>query len=168
MSGSKAKNVDPETGEVTERETETKSKMVIKDLGNPKLVDEKNPRVILGTIFGRVTGTKVTEIRGETFIGLTGAFEGVPENPEWPIVQSGVCYLPGGFQEPILEAMGPDGKGVVEFAYECAAVHANNPIGYSYAFKPLLKRTGATDPLAAMKAEVDAGRKKLPAPAKAA
>ena len=150
----------------TQRAIEQKAKLVIKDLGNPKRVEDADGkrRVILGTILGRASGVKATELRGEMFMALTGAFEGIPAEADKPIIRAGICYLPGGFQESVLEALngGADGT-VVDFAMEFAADFAKNPIGYSYAAKPLLNKA-SNDPLASLKAEVEA-MKAIPAPA---
>lgn len=126
-----------------------KPKLTVKDLGNPKLVTSDNPRVILGKIIGSVTKVKnKVDAKGEVFQALVGTFEGVSEASK-NVIRSGVLYLPGGFHDAIVETI-EAGADRVDFAYEIAAVHASNPIGYSYAMRPLFKPS-ADDPLSRMR-----------------
>lgn len=128
------------------------SKLTVKDLGNPRKVTEENPTNILGTIVGVATGIKIkVDAAGQAFEAITGMFEGTRAD-NGNVVESGLLYLPGGFHEAITEQLKQEGTTAVRFAYSVASVHAKNPIGYSYAFKPLLK-TARHSPLEALRIE---------------
>lgn len=127
----------------TERATSQKAKLVIKDLGNPKKVDpdkhnNANP-LFLGVIKGKAFGIKTkVDAKGEAFEALQGYFIGEPADPSADVVASGMCYLPGGFHEIIVEQLRGAANTEVQFAYGVYVVPANNPIGYSYLFRPVL------------------------------
>lgn len=144
-----------------------KNKLVLKDVasGNPKkimaLLDEKENSVTVGTIIGIASGIKhgkqadgVTPIKG-----LSGNFEGTPADPEHDTVQSGVCYLPEAFMNPIFDILEDDEQGgPVQFAAEVILVRAENAAGYSWALRPAGDmHAKQNDPLASL-------RSALPAP----
>ena len=135
-----------------------KAKLTVKDLGNPRLVDDKKQRVILGTIIGIAMGVKTKlDAKGEAFEAITGAFKGT-RHDDSEVIESGILYLPAGFHDQIVAELRSEGVTAVQFAYEVAAVYASNPIGYSYAFRPLLKqRTGS--PLDALETEIAANQR---------
>lgn len=130
-----------------------KAKLVIKDLSNPRNPPEDGTPKYLGRIGGICTGTKaVADARGETFTALVGNFAGISpadKDGNQQEIRSGVAYLPGGFHDSVISALKAAGEaGQVRFAYDCYSVFADNPIGYAYVFKPLLKPERASDPLA--------------------
>lgn len=144
----------------TQRDISQQRKLTVKDLGNPKKVDADTPRLILGTIIGRIISIKdIVDAKGEAFPALVGTFEGEPADPGKDIVRANLLFLPSGFQEPLIaayrELQGDDPKKEVsvEFAYEVASVTASNAQGYSYAFRPIFQQA-AQDPLLALRGEV--------------
>jgi hypothetical protein len=126
-----------------------KSKLVMKDLANPKNVvgdSHKEPEYFMGTVIGIASGLKQgADPQGKPFTGLKGNFEGIPSDPERDTVKAGVCYLPSGFQEPI-ETLLASGEPTVKFAFEVYSIKSTAPIGYSYMLKAVTE-PGAADPL---------------------
>jgi len=124
-----------------------KSKLTIKDLGNPRNPPDDGTRKYLGRIAGVVTGLKnVQDARGEVFTALQGMFAGLTTDGE--CIRSGICYLPGGLHDSVISAFdqasrAPDGSRIggvnVEFAYDAYSVKAGNPIGYTYIFERITK-----------------------------
>lgn len=148
------------------RSVEIKSKIVFKDLGEPaavKLLKDGENKLLLGTIMGIARDIKISKAAdGMTeFKGLKGEFEAVPADAERPTVKSGVTFLGDAFQADIVAMLeAEDGPESVAFAFEVYAVKAKNPAGYSWALAPLLKAE-ASDPLAALRAEVQKQRPAL-------
>lgn len=141
---------------MADREKSIKSKIVPgKDLGNPKAIavlPETVRHLLMGTVMGRVEKLiQRTMPTGETYEGLSGYFEAIPANPELPVVQSGVCYLPAGFFElvagPLTEAKKANPEATLDFVFEVAVVRDGNPQGYSWQYTPKMAQTSA-DPLA--------------------
>ena len=126
------------------RGTVQKAKLVIKDIGNPKKGADTDTYsatkpYILGVIKGKAFGTKIkVDPKGEAFEALVGFFVGEPADPNVDMVAAGMCYLPGGFHEMIVEQLRGRANTEVQFAYEVATVPDSNPIGYSYRFRPIL------------------------------
>ena len=151
----------------TKRETLMKPKLTVKDLGNPRGVDDKMPDKVLGTIIGRATGIKmVVDAKGEAFEAIIGMFEGTPHDPAENIITSSKLFLPGGFHEVITGQLKTEGVSLVSFAFEVHSVKATNAIGYSYAFRPIVA-PAATDELAELRKGVaDAQAKRIAAPGK--
>lgn len=141
---------------MAERSKAMKSKIVPgKDLGQPKAVtllpDGKNS-LLMGTIMGRVEKVITrTMPNGDIYEGLSGFFEAIPSNPELPIVQSGICYLPTGFLElltgPLKKAQEANPAAYLDFIFEVEAVKDSNPQGYTWRYTPRVATTSA-DPLA--------------------
>lgn len=137
--------------------TVVKSKVVLKDLGEPaavKLLPEGQDKFMLGTIVGIADRIKLAKLPDgvTTTEGLKGTFEAVPADPAKDTVRSGVCFLGEAFQADILALLKQeDGPDSVSFAYEVWVVKAKNPAGYQWALAPLMKAEEA-DPLAAMRA----------------
>lgn len=150
--------IDPKA-EVGADQIETKtailSKLTVKDLGNPRVVDDEHPRIILGTIIGIATGTKVkVDSKGEAFEAIVGQFEGTSADGK-KVVSAAMLYLPGGFHETITQQFaGENPPKRIDFAFEVAAVVAKNPIGYSYAFRPLIE-AAPSEPMAALRKMVE-------------
>jgi len=154
-----------------------KTKLVLKDIVNPKKVAANFPEgstasVVGGSIMGLVS--KV--VRGmakakdgltdvET-VGLGGTFEGIPADPERDTVISGVCYLSAAFQDPIidiLEVQNNDGKWIrnpqwdgrpIQMVAQVHVTPATNPQGYSWALEPVGELTMQVDPLAELRAKL--------------
>lgn len=154
---------------------EIKSKLVLKDIGNPKKAaasfSETVKKVPLGIIIG-IADKKITRKAAngiDFFEGLGGTFEGRPADETADTVQSGVCFLPEGIQNTMfaqLVTTDDEGREVstgaqIQFAYRVSVVEASNPQGYSWSFEPLLEPV-QSDPLSALRGEIE--KKALPAP----
>jgi hypothetical protein len=161
----------------------TKGKLVVKDLGNPSSVKNKpdgdNSPHLLGYLFGRVTDVKqkivprvdqrTGEVSTDTFMALTGMFEGRRAEPldnkdetETVAVRSGTCYLPTGINEMVIEAFkscGDGEKAQIDFAYKVMTIKAANPVGYSYQFESLHEPAAADDPLESLRQLTYSGHK---------
>jgi len=154
-----------------------------KDLGNPRAaaaLDEGDPTICwLGTMLGVASNVKrFVDAGDETKVSyaLTGTFEGQPanrrgyseSNPDgkeipvtdknWrPVLKSGICWLPGGIHELIVEAVtngDPMGKGprnVVPFRVKIGTRRAQNAAGYEYVNEIESEITSGADPLAALR-----------------
>src|SRR5665213_4082330 len=89
--------------------TSMKSKLVPKDLGNPKIVltlPSGQDKYILGTIIGIASDIFTrTDPQMKTYEGLKGSFEGTPADKTKDVVQSGVLYLPSGIHELIADTL---------------------------------------------------------------
>ena len=152
-----------------------RSKLTLGDLGIPSTVktataDQKtrDGMLLIGTIFGRASGfvervnLKQKEGESPTFEGLKGTFVGVPADDTLDEKESGILYIPDAFHNMIAEQLratatndgsGRQRLGSVEFAFECYAIEAKNPAGYSWVLRPALPPTGK-HPLADMMAQV--------------
>lgn len=124
----------------------------------------ENKPLVLGLIVGVAFGKSVRQNQekpDQPFIGLTGNFRVMlGDSVENALksgngVQSGVCYLPDAWLDPILYTLeGDKEKGVpgaasVEFAHKVSIEKAENPAGYSWVLTPL-KEAAASDPLNAI------------------
>jgi hypothetical protein len=137
-------------------------------LGNPKraaALEAGDDTVCwMGEIIGRATGVKkvLTNPQDETSVSyaLRGIFEGIPFNeglektdPKCrPILRSGICWLPGGVHEMVVEAVtGGDvathTPSIVPFRIKIGTRHSTNKVGYEY-YNELLSDVSAVDPLA--------------------
>ena len=114
------------------------TKMSLKTLGcQPAQAKVDQNTVAMARIIGVARGIKTAVGQnGDTVYGLTGNFKGtcIKSGKEYI---SGVCYLPGGVHELILDpldAMIADGDkaAAVNFAFDIFAVPAANPAGYSF------------------------------------
>lgn len=152
---------------------------------NPSQAKADNARVPLCVIGGIATASKVVinPTGGEDYIALVGQFygENLQKKTTW---RSGVCYLPGGYHENIVEQLEADlarrelpdddvrkrskfEPVMVQFALQFDSQPAKNPAGYSYIAKSLLPVEKA-DPLAQLIKRASATRLALPAPEAAA
>lgn len=143
------------------------SKLRPKSLGNPKVAAgfsdaEMGEQKIhpLGIIMGRCGSVKKgTDPKDDSnvYFALLGAFEGVPADPALPIIKSGVCYLPGGVHEMIVESVQglaeTERGGVIEFAMKLGTKRDTNQAGYSYVVERVGELT-EVDPLAQMKSDM--------------
>lgn len=158
------------------------SKITISTMNcNPGQAKADNARVAVCRIGGIATSCKIVPhpVSGEEFIALVGQFfgENLQKGTMW---RSGVCYLPGGYHENIVEALeeqegrrklaedDPNRRSKfepVQVAFDMAfdAQPAKNPIGYSYIARSLMPVTKA-DPLAQMIARGRRVLAALPAP----
>lgn len=143
----------------------TKSKLVPKDLGNPKtaaaLPDGNNSIVTLGTIFGRATGTKAKtftdratgeQVTADAIVGTFVGRRAVPlengDGTETVEIRSGFLYLPNGIAELLTVPLSmTDRPEMIEFAIRIGTRKASNPAGYEYVVSELHKPQGAADPL---------------------
>lgn len=143
----------------------------VKTIGvNPKKAaasDDVNFRMLLATMLGAVTNVKDDEgPDGSPFSVMCGQFEAT--NADGEVFRSGRCFLPVGFDEPIIASIKkamketPDNVPVIKFGVRLYAIKATNPQGYSYEMEPLVedKQDAAHDLLADIRAQVLA----LPAP----
>jgi hypothetical protein len=144
-----------------------KSKITMKDMGNPKAAAAfevgDGKRHFLGRVKGFASGQiQKLDDKGEVLYGLKGVF--MAEMPGGKRLQSGVLYLPGGIQEAVSEAI-PDDQGRVGFAFDIFTEASANKAGYSYVVTPIHK-VAVEDPFAglgempALPAIVDATAKK--------
>jgi hypothetical protein len=113
-------------------------------------------------IFGIASGTKLKNAaNGDKFEAIVGDFEA--HNLETgEVFNSGVLYLPAGLHERVAEPLKAEGAEAIQFGIEISAFPANNPSGYSYKAKNVVKSETA-DPLAALRAQAVEGMKLLPA-----
>lgn len=141
-----------------------KSKVVVKDLCNPKKVSSNMPEsvstVVVGTIYGTCNDINVRASADglKEFEGLKGTFEAVPADKAIEPTQSSICYLPE-FAQPLVRdvvmALDADGNRVnkaVKFGFEVSIERATNPQGYSWALRPIAKPV-ADDPLDVLRQE---------------
>lgn len=146
-----------------------KSKLVVKDLGDPRKVLAKNEDdftpLVLGVMLGHATKVFTKPgINGELVDGVKGTFEGVRAD-ETATISSGVCWLPGGIAEMVTEKLREDNAGPVEFAFEISVRRAKNPVGYEYIVKSLIN-VSASDPLSFLRSQIEQEKpKQLAAPA---
>ena len=112
-------------------EVKSLSKISAKVLGNPKkgAALEKGQSHLLGWIHGTAFSTKtiVNPTDSRTSVGLVGNFSAV--DVDGKETQSGICYLPAGFQEPIEAGIN---SGAVTFNLEIRTAPADNAAGYQY------------------------------------
>jgi hypothetical protein len=150
--------------------TVTRSKLAAKDMGDPKTTLGTKDKAVLGTIIGYATDvSRRKDPSGEKeFLGLAGSFEAIPADPKMDTVQSGICYLPGGMDGPMIAALQEtDDKGKrknpsVEFAIEISVIKAKNPQGYSWEARPVVPVKSSGDVLDNIRQQL----KGLPAPKK--
>lgn len=142
--------------------TRIKTKVTFTDF-RPKRVHalpKDEERLELGTIIGVATGIKEGKMPDgiTTYEGLSGNFELTP-NDDTPI-RSGICFMPEGFMEPILEQLRDevdnegvivrDGASSVRFAFTVSVFKADNPAGYSWEATPLIE-VAENDPLSELR-----------------
>lgn len=142
------------------------TKLSLKTMGcTPQSAAVEKKPVPMGRIIGVARGIKeAIGNDGDTVYGLTGNFKGtnIKTGVEYT---SGVCYLPGGIQEMVLDPLDamlaePDAKGSsLNFAFDIFATPADNKAGYSYTAVNLAPAT-RTDPFAEVMAAIEG--KELP------
>lgn len=154
------------------QQNETAPEVIVKPKLSTAIIDTEGLRrsvkkggkaVTVCTIYGIATGIKtvIDKNKDETYYALSGQFEA-----EYPatrtLFRSGVLYLPSGIHQTVESAVKTlENEGdQVNFAFEMRAVPAENPQGYSWEAKPLL-RPATTDPLIQLREQI--GQKSLPA-----
>lgn len=124
-----------------------RTKLVLKDLGNPDAIKSQKDdvkRLVLGTLVGRASGfiERTNPKDGEVMEGLTGEFRSIPADAEADQLESGVLFIPDAFHNLIAarlkKAKEADANAVINFAFEVASVRATNPQGRSWDFKPMI------------------------------
>ena len=124
-----------------------RSKLVLKDLGNPDMIKSEPAnvnRLVLGTLVGEATGflERTNPKDGTVMEGLIGSFRSIPAQVDGDIIESGVLYIPDAFHNLIAGALRDqlkkDSASKVGFAFEVASIRANNPQGRSWDFRPLI------------------------------
>lgn len=165
-----SQSAKPAPQEFSRETAAIKNKLAVADMARPKLLPvapDYVKKIPFGVILGKVSETRVKEDNrdGSVYEQLVGNFEFVPflgfDQGEHKIdftqhglvpIQSGVMYLPEGLQAQIasnLEALKKeDAKGILEFGFEVAAVRATNAHGYTWEFKPIMKPSVESDPMA--------------------
>lgn len=152
------------------------SKLVVKNLGDPKRVSTKpdgdmSP-MLLGTLIGIAEKVRTkTAVNGDTFEALIGNFEGKRAQPMEmestdpttgevrkvmvDTITSGVCYLPEALHEQVVSVLKSESNNgqPVSFGIAVSVRRANNPIGYEYLVEPLFRAERA-DPLAAIRSAI--------------
>lgn len=135
-----------------EQEINVISKLTTKTIGaNPRrasaLKEGDKSQISLYQVYGKGRMLKQKEgNNGEMTTAICGNFEAV-NTESGEIFRSGVLYLPKGITEFVEAAISKlkDEADSVDFAFEVFAVRADNPIGYSYIAKPILKPTESDD-----------------------
>ena len=163
--------------------TLTKSKLVPKDLGNPREAaakpDGDNTPVLLGTLFGRASSVKqkrfqqknpatgeVVEVVTDAIVGQFAGRRAKPldngDGTETVEIRSGVLYLPTGIAEMITVPLtAEDAPSMIEFAVKVSTRKANNPAGYEYVIEELYQPQGAKDPLDELRKLAVAGTRQI-------
>jgi hypothetical protein len=125
-----------------------RSKLVLKDLGNPDEIKSQPDtirRLVLGTLVGIADGfiERTNPKDGEIMEGLIGQFRSIPAKEDGEELESGILFIPDAFHNLIAATLrgekNKDPAAKVNFAFEVAAVRANNPQGRSWDFKPLIE-----------------------------
>lgn len=150
------------------------SKIRPKNLGNPKVAAGFSEQEIaeqkihwLGVILGKASGIKKSvDAKDDTKIsyGLVGFFEGQPADTAKPILKSGICWLPGGIHEMVVETVrGLKPGEFMPFSFRIGTKGDTNAAGYSYVVDNNTVATAdAQDPLADLRGDAV---KQLAAPA---
>lgn len=123
----------------------------------------ENKEVALGRVWGIARKTRPgIDAKGQEFITILGEFMGL-NYKTGEYFSAGKLYLPGGFHEMIVTNVEGEGEvdekgralfNAVEFALEISAVPATNPIGYSYAAKPLVEVKKESDAMERLMAQM--------------
>lgn len=133
---------------------EQRTKLTLKDIGEPSRVKSSAEKALyLGRLVG--VAAKFVERKSadgmEVFEGLAGNFRIVPDDPNFPTLESGVLFIPDAFHNMcagnLRDAQKTDPAATVTFAFDVAAVKANNPAGYSWSFLPVIENPNAKNPL---------------------
>lgn len=134
-----------------------RSKLSLTMLGNPQLVKTMTPdelakskgKYLVGTIYGAASDLvqRSSPDGSDKFEGLRGSFIGVPsDSARLDEIESGVLFIPDAFHTLVADKLREVKKhsetGTVEFAFECYAVPAKNPAGYSWELTPAMQFEG--------------------------
>lgn len=134
-----------------------RSKLTLSMLGNPQLVKTMTPeelaktkgKYLVGTIYGAASEIvqRSSPDGADKFEGLRGSFIGVPsDNTRLDEVESGVLFVPDAFHTLVADKLREVKKhsetATVEFAFECFAIPAKNPAGYSWELVPAMTFEG--------------------------
>lgn len=132
-----------------------RTKLVLKDLGEPALIKAQAPEIkslLLGTLMGIASDfvSRQSPDKTQTFEGLAGQFRSIPADPKSDELESGIIFMPDAFHNLIAAnlktAKAADKDATISFAFEVSSVRANNPAGYSWDFKPKIE-AAANNPL---------------------
>ena len=114
--------------------------------------EQKRGGCMIGEIYGKADGVRSVESldpkTGEltTYQSITGQFRA--HFPDGREIGAGTLYLPGGFHEDMVKALGhfDETSGAfkangneVDFHFEVRCVQASNKAGYSYVITPLVQ-----------------------------
>lgn len=126
------------------------SKLTHHAWASPRQDKNAGAKRLIGTVIGRANGIKQINMpNGDKYEGLRGQFEAVnAETGE--VTMSGICYLPSGFHDGVLDQLRDDNTASVDFAYRVFSIPSQNPQGYSYAMEPLLEPR-ESDPLSELR-----------------
>jgi hypothetical protein len=139
-----------------------RTKLVLKDLGEPSLIKAEAEGVstlLLGTIIGTASGfvERKSADGEEKFEGLAGQFRSIPADPKKDELESGVLFIPSAFHNMIAGALREqqraDANATISFGFEVSSIRAKNPAGYSWDFKPMIEAK-AENPLDALLSEL--------------
>lgn len=143
-----------------------RSKVVTKDLGDPKSFGtdrlKKDGRILLGMIGGiaNAVSARKTDPKDDTKLsyGLSGSFRAIPADDKLPIVESGLIYLRDEMHGVIASQLrnqpsgtNPEGADNVKFLFNIYLIPASNPAGYTFEHEPLstgVDGVEVVDPLA--------------------
>lgn len=143
-------------------EMEIVSKVSIKTCGaDPKEAVRQGKAVPLVRFWGYAEAIKhvINRATGDTNIALLGTFRAM-NLATGQVYNSGVMYLPAGIHDmlsaPLLRSQGKEGAitDPIKFGIEVSSVPANNPVGYTYSGKMIIKPEGE-DPLSLMEEDND-------------
>lgn len=118
------------------------------DSENLRKTVEAGKRILICTIYGYASAIKMVKdrIRDEYYHALAGDFEATYEH-DGKRTRSGVLYLPGGVHELVEKSLKElTEEGQVAFAFQLFATKADNPQGYTWLAKSLIKPEEA-DPM---------------------
>ena len=157
---------------VDNRTPTIKSKIVMKDLGDPRLIatlPENQNKLVLGSIIGSATDIITrTSDQGEVLTGLRGSFEAMPMDEKKDVVRADTLWLQSSatkmITDVLMDAEGNIASGGVKFGFEVAVVKATNPLGYTWSLQPMIK-PAADDPLNTLRAQLLSGSVVPAAPA---
>jgi len=149
-----------------------RSKITLTGIGNPSLVKNMTPeelaagggKYFVGSIYGAASDLieRASPDGADKFEGLRGSFVAVPSDRErFEEQESGVMFIPDAFHtliaDKLKEVKKTSDSATVEFAFDCYAIPAKNPAGYSWELVPALPFEGK-HPLGSLFEKVSAAR----------
>lgn len=142
-----------------------------------RLADGDKSEHVLGTILGKVRGVSFRNNPNDpenASIGLLGVFEGAPANPELPVIQAPLCFLPKSVHDMLCAAITegmelpssspargkPQNRRIdkeVPIKVEVGVRKSSSPIGFEF-FTNMLMQADVVDVLADLRGEMTPAR----------